>query len=147
MYAHHSYATIYEATDFLRFEPEFGRWTDLSVVQQEAALVSATRKVDTRPMAGVKTDESQLLKFPRRGQSTVPVAVKQAVILEALASCDKEATLRANLMAQGVSSVHIGHASESYTGANKKSALHELFISQRAALLLKPYLRKGVPLV
>ena len=64
---------------------------------------------------------------------------RQAQALEALALCDTQAAYRRELQAQGVSSISLGKASESYQGVNSTASLKPLR-STEALLLLQPYL-------
>ena len=78
------------------------------------------------------------MAFPR-AFAEIPAAVRMAQALEALALCDTQAAYRRELQAQGVSSISLGKASESYQGVNSTASLKPLR-STEALLLLQPYL-------
>ena len=82
------------------------------------------------------------MAFPRLCQPEVPEAVKIAQFLEALSLTDTESALRRQLQLQGVKSISLGHASESYAGVatgSTFSGAHNMS-SQDAKVLLRPYL-------
>lgn len=80
-----AYIEITEADEYFRFSLYSEPWDDASEETKEKALVSATRSIEKLSFRGIKTDEDQLLEFPRNGETVVPAAVKQACCEEALA--------------------------------------------------------------
>jgi len=82
-------------------------------------LVRATLAIDLldnikRGFRGERTRPTQLLAFPRNGDTFVPEKVKMACALEALALADEEGAERRGLRRQGVSGMSVGNVTENY---------------------------------
>ncbi len=61
-----SYLTLLEATTIFSERLGVGAdWSDLSTADKEAALITATRRLDQEEYQGYKTVSTQALKFPR----------------------------------------------------------------------------------
>ena len=84
------------------------------------------------------------MAFPRNHEDT-PEEIKMAQVLEALALADIQASLRRRLQEQGVTSINLGKASESYDSANKPYT--GALISVEAYKLMRPYLKGTVAIV
>ena len=99
-------------------------------------------------------DDTQPLAFPRaiywRGawnaDTTVPEAVKAAACEEALAILAQD-TQRAARQREGLTSVSIGDASESYSAEALARTQSGELLSPQAKLLLRPWLVGAVPIV
>lgn len=130
-----SYITAEEADGILKGEPDEGRWKALSQEQKESYLKSAARNIEALPLRGRKHSVFQAMAFPRDMNRVIPDIVKQAQAFEALALTDRQAVSRRTLQEQGVASISLGKASESYTGRTSTELL-----SSDAARLLRPYL-------
>jgi hypothetical protein len=115
-------------------------WNSSSQSSAEKALIMATQRIETLPLAGVKADITQILHFPIKTRyystSTVPKAVLNAVCEEALAilgGVDK----RAKLQASGVQSYSVGGLSEAF---DHNGYAYTGLQSAEARRLLQPYL-------
>jgi hypothetical protein len=126
-------------------DPDRQAWETLDESDKEIHITRAMVKIDTMPFTGRAAADYQETSFPRRGQTAVPLAVKQALALEAcaLAAYGGEADQRFRIMSQGVKAFRAGNLSESYTGAVNPMAL----LSGVARYLLAPYLAGGVDCV
>lgn len=133
-----TYISTEEAGEFLKGEPGSERWELLSSEEKEGFLKRAARHVDSLWYSGRQLAPFQAMAFPRNGTQTVPEAVKLAQALEALALSDTQAASRRQLQEQGVTSISLGKASESY-GANAGGSVGYLS-STEALRLLRPYL-------
>lgn len=78
------YGTLEEADNFHGQMLEGQLWEYTERSKRVKALVSATRRIEQLNFAGSKTDESQFLQFPRGGDTTVPVSIRQATYVLAL---------------------------------------------------------------
>lgn len=136
-----SYVTIAEADDYLGGEVGGERWSKLEEAQKERFLITAARKIDALQLRGAKADSSQTMSFPRLPDFGTDI-VKQAQILEAFALTDSAALQRAALQEQGVSSVNVGNASESYIECAQRKLL-----SVQANQLLRSYMTGSVRLI
>lgn len=145
-----SYVSRADATGYLANRLDAEAWTQADPARQEAALVTATRRIDMQRLRGVKADPDQPLQFPRRYhtaqgwvvESEPPQAVRDATCEEALAllaETDGDRTRR-RLMEAGVTQRSVGDASESYD----LGALPRGLLSPEARRLLAPYLAGAV---
>jgi hypothetical protein len=139
-----TYITIKEANELLAFEPQAEKWATLSDECKEACLRSAARHIDGLRLSGFRRDLHQPMAFPRNHEDT-PEEIKMAQVLEALALADIQASLRRRLQEQGVTSINLGKASESYDSANKPYT--GALISVEAYKLMRPYLKGTVAIV
>lgn len=131
-----TYISAEEAGEFLKGEPRAERWEALSSEEKEGFLKRAARHVNSLWYSGWRRAPCQVMEFPRNGSKTVPEAVKLAQALEALALSDTQAASRRQLQEQGVTSISLGKASESY-GTNAGGGD---LASSEALRLLRPYL-------
>jgi len=118
--------------------PQKEQWAALGTDNKESRLRGALLRIESMMFAGRKKDFNQTLEFPRYGDTHVPQAVKIAQMEEAIATIDNEAMQRLSLQNQGVNSVKLGNASESYE-ISKRPDIGAL-ISTTAYDLLRPYL-------
>ena len=86
-----SYSSIDEADTYLRVEATlYGGWNGLSDTEKSIRLISATRRIDLLPWAGMKASATQETKWPRSGvkhadgsdvpDDVIPTAIETAVI-------------------------------------------------------------------
>jgi hypothetical protein len=79
------YGTI-EGADRYFSEQLYGEfWETQTAEKKQKALITATRAIDLLNFAGSKTDDSQVLEFPRNGDTEVAEAIQRASYEEALA--------------------------------------------------------------
>ena len=142
-----TYVTAAEADEYLKGEIGAESWASLSPEQKERYLITAARRIDTLMLKGRKAVTSQVMAFPRvYGYLPQPqslVNIKYAQILEALALSDTQATSRRKLQEQGVKSISVGSASESYGDTAGGGQL----LSPAASSLLRPYIAGSVSMV
>jgi hypothetical protein len=81
---HPTYGTVQEADRYFGVLLHGELWERTTPIRKYKALVSATKTIDTLRFAGRKTDDDQALEFPRYGQTSVPLAIRQAAYEEAL---------------------------------------------------------------
>lgn len=132
-----SYITIAEADELIKGESSAKQWAALTEDAKEGSLKSAARRINSLRFAGKKHSIFQAMEFPRDAMRDVPDAVKLAQILEAAGSLDSQTAARRKLQEEGLSSITLGNASESYKSSG--SSLHGLYNSDAFALL-RPYL-------
>lgn len=80
-----TYLTAAQAGEFLQEEPDGKQWDTLSEQQKEAALLEAARHIEALQYAGHKHTVFQAMAFPRDMNRQVPMAIRRAQALEALA--------------------------------------------------------------
>lgn len=132
-----TYITTAEADELLYGVQGYERWITLTEPEKEGYLKAAALHIELLRYAGRKHSIFQEMSFPRDMNREVPAAVKQAQALEALAMTDEQAQARRDLQDQGVKSISLGKASESYGDA---SGCRSPMRSMDAAALLRPYL-------
>lgn len=141
-----SYVTLTEADDFVRLASDNinlrEEWFNLNDEAKERKLRNACYRIDSLRLGSHKHSIYQNLQFPRGTTDVVPTRVKQAQVLEAIATLDTQAARRRELQVQGVKSVSIGNASETYadTGNGSSAGNTQTLVSSAAYALLKPYL-------
>lgn len=145
-----SYATVEYADTYLACLLDTGAWDKADDATKERALMSATLQIDALAsysggFRGQKADPDQPLEFPRSPDTVVPDAIKRACCLEALALLDQTqnttASARAKAIQQGVTSVSIGDASESYAKSSEiRTGIKAYLLSDMAIALVRPYL-------
>lgn len=132
-----SYASVAEADAYF-FSGYFGAeaWEDAGSDEKEAALETATRRIDRLTLRGTKAESDQELEFPRsysvwvEGEpstttdSDILPNVKRACFEEALAVLQgKTISKRTLLQKQGVTSYRVGSAAETYAGSGAAQTL------------------------
>lgn len=132
-----SYITVAEADELIKGEAFAKQWESLTEDAKEGSLKSAARRINSLRFVGKKHTIFQEMEFPRDAMRDVPAAVKLAQILEAAGALDSQTATRRKLQEEGVSSITLGNASESYKSSG--SSLHGL-CSSDAFALLRPYL-------
>lgn len=78
-----TYVYVPEADDYFNTVLGTAQWDLSSEEDKEKALKMATRAIDRLSFKGSKTDETQVLEFPRDGETQVPAAIKIACCEEA----------------------------------------------------------------
>lgn len=134
-----TYITIAEADRLLAANvADATAWMDLNNEKKEQQLRNAVYRIDTLPYASYKMSLHQPMQFPRGLSRVVPERVKLAQALEAYAALDVQANARRQLRDQGVTSVTLGSAAESY---DRSRIMHTgTLLSVDAYRLLWPYL-------
>ena len=149
-----SYISAADADTYFGDRYGADQWRAATEVHKAQALATATRHIDMQRLRGRKTDDTQPLAFPRaiywRGawnaDTTVPEAVKAAACEEALAILSHD-TQRAARQREGLTSVSIGDASESYSAEALARTQSGELLSPQAKLLLRPWLVGAVAIV
>jgi hypothetical protein len=72
------YGTINEADRYFSAMLHGELWSKTTYDRKRRSLITATQKINTLRFAGVKTEEDQLLEFPRGGETEVPLSIKKA---------------------------------------------------------------------
>lgn len=119
-----TYVTVSEADEIItgcHHDSLLEKWLALSDNDKECYLRTATYKIDCLPVNGYKHNVKQVLQFPRGISSDIPYKVKLAVAEEALSMTDIELLKRISLQQQGISSITLGSASESYGNSSVKT--------------------------
>ena len=149
-----SYISAADADTYFGDRYGADQWRAAAEQHKAQALATDTRSIDMQRLRGRKTDDAQPLAFPRviywRGawnaDTTVPEAVKAAACEEALAILSHD-TQRAARQREGLTSVSIGDASESYSAEALARTQSGELLSPQAKLLLRPWLVGAVPIV
>ncbi len=139
-----TYITIKEANELLACESQAEQWATLSDERKEACLRTAARHIDGLRLSGFRRNLHQSMAFPRNHEDT-PEQVKMAQALEALAIADTQAGERRRLQEQGVTSINLGKASESYDSSNMPYT--GTLVSAEAYRLMRPYLQGTAAIV
>lgn len=141
-----SYVTLTEANAYFADRLHTAEWNSALVANQEKALKEACKRMNRLAFKGEKTDNVQLLAFPRvmpvlnrigvigfNSDTGIPEAVKSAQCEEALALIVHGNSARTKAQEQNVIRVNFGSVSEEYRAARK-------LLSGEALELLKPFL-------
>lgn len=145
-----SYATVAEADDYLSLRHGADAWWAAHEAVKAQALVTATRRIDMQFLVGRKATAAQTLAFPRLLWSGGQWVTVEATWLDVLAAaCEEALTIlsrseRQARIADGVTSVRIGDASESYDPAAVARASGGWLISAEARQLLDRYMARAV---
>lgn len=83
-----SYCSVGEADNYFQDRLFSSLWDTESQENKEKALKTATRYIDHLFFKGEKTDSEQELEFPRDGDTTIPIAIKNATCELALILLD-----------------------------------------------------------
>lgn len=111
------YADSIFAADYFSERLGTAAWDDANVTDRDKALKQATRSIDRLAFHGTKTVDTQANEFPRNGETSVPVAVKEATCEQALALL--EGRDYESLARSGIASESVGDASVSYLASGK----------------------------
>lgn len=114
-------------------------WEVQTLTNKQKALMTATRAIDNLRFAGRKTEESQVLEFPRNDDTTVPTEVQRATFEEALALLNG---VQSNTEYDGlfVSSRGFGKVRTDYDFRSAPEHVVAGIASRAAWLLLQPFL-------
>ena len=124
------------------------KWLALSVEEKESIIRTATYKVDCLPIKGCKHNANQELQFPRGMSADIPYKVKLATAEECIAAVDEELLKRTALRQQGVTSVTLGTASESYgNGGSSFLSAESVLLSRQAYNYMRQYIAGSVAIV
>lgn len=152
-----SYISHEDAAAYLSERLYTDAWDNATLVEQQTALIMATRAIDRLTLAGMPADDDQALAFPRtyRAQDgtdvdsdDVPQAVADATVEEALALLDRGNSERRRMQADGLTSFQIGTLQEVYaTGGSGRALVPHGLISVEARELLRPFIAGSVRIV
>ena len=120
-----TYITVAEADEILtgcHTGSLLEQWLALTVADKECYLRTATYRIDCLPVIGYKHNAGQVLQFPRGTTNKIPYMVKLATAEEAISAIDKQLLQRITLQQQGVKSISLGSASESYSDNAQQSS-------------------------
>jgi hypothetical protein len=118
----------------------------VSLASEVKTLVQATRSIDAQLLHGTKLSSTQALEFPRYYQTTVPQAVKEAQLEEAVAIAQYALSERKRIQLEGVTSVTVGKASETYDENLVRGLQKGKLKSPLARRLLRPFTLGTAPI-
>lgn len=138
----------YVATHFLSTDEAGLAWAILSEEDQKVLLTRSFEAIESLPLLGCRTVESQANAFPRWPDTEVPLAVQYAQIENAVSLAkntqSEDERFYDSLRAHGVASYSIGNLSETLNDSTKYiSQKVEGIISDRAIKLLQPFISGG----
>ncbi len=142
-----TYITVEEADEILtgcHNGSLLEQWLALTVADKECYLRTATYRIDCLPVVGYKHSAGQALQFPRGSTNEIPYKVKLATAEEAIVAIDKQLLKRIALQQQGVKSVSLGSASESYSDSTNRIAP---LLSKTAYSYMRQFLAGSVMIV
>lgn len=137
-----SYITVDEADKYLKCIDSSEVWFNLDEDKKEFNLRRAAWNIDALPLNSYKSSIYQDMQFPRGLEKEIPEQVKLAQALEALALSDVQSAQRRQLRTDGITSVTLGSASESYSGSIGRADIS--LISNEACKLLRRWLKGSV---
>lgn len=137
--AQQSYLNVAQAQDYFDNRLYTGTWDNATSADRLKALKMATRDIDRLNYKSSKTDENQVLEFPRGGSTEVPQAILNACCELALKYLDgvdpDEEQDKLSVTSQGFAS-----ARSTYDRATVPEHLRAGIVSAKAWAELKPYL-------
>lgn len=116
------------------------KWLALPDQDKEVHLRNATYRIDCLRFGGHKHKREQILQFPRGMSIDIPLKVQLAAAEEALAAIDTQLLQRISLQQQGITSVKLGNASESYSDNAVAGSYNCPILSKTAYNYLRQYL-------
>lgn len=137
-------ADLYVSEHYLPSEPLRTYWDSLDEASKLILLRRSFDKLERLPYKGQKYDPAQTAQFPRNLSTTVPQAVKDAQIVEALASSNAVPanTTYRQLRQRGVKAYSIGQLSETFNASGSfGDALND--VSAETLSLLGKYIFGG----
>lgn len=138
-----SYITVAAADDLItacHHDTLSDKWLGLTEHDKEIHLRNATYRIDCLNFKGYRHSHTQQLEFPRGMSTGIPLKVQLAVAEEALAAIDTQLLQRCTLQQQGVTSVTLGSASESYSDSAVAGKQNCPLLSQIAYNYLRQYI-------
>jgi hypothetical protein len=130
-----SYISLEDAEAYLTEHYPNAFWN----ASQEAMLKLAAQVIDNTPWHGSKADDEQVMEFPRHEETEVSQAVKYAQCEEAYAQLQAMNSSRAKLQLEGVTSVTVSKASESYDAYRMIALRRGKMLSPVARRLMRKY--------
>lgn len=141
-----SYVTEVQALAYFEIHPDGDVWTGLDAEARRAALLFATKLIDRETYWGQKSAAAQALKFPRTGQTALPLQVQEAQYEQALDLVTKGYTKRLRVIEMkemGVRQVTTGDAMQRMsTGHPFAFPMYKL--SPTARELLSGFMESGI---
>lgn len=116
-------------------------WFNATIAERQAALVQATRIIDTLNFVSEKSDITQDLQFPRFGDTEVPIDIEMACYEEAINLLDGADPER-NLASLGVTSDAFSGVRTSFDSSYTPPHILCGLTSQMAYNFLVPYIRQ-----
>lgn len=142
-------ADVYVATHFLTTDKLRVSWEALVPADKDVLLLKSFQAIELLPFHGARTSPTQPNAFPRCCNTTVPTAIKDSQVENAVALGSGDASEEANyyetLWKFGVESYSIGNLSESSSNGSwgRNPITASGVVSMQAAKLLKPFLNGG----
>jgi rRNA-processing protein FCF1 len=141
-----SYVSLTEVTAYFA-DPTLGLSAQvISLASEVKTLVQATRSIDAQLLHGTKLSSTQTLAFPRYYQTVVPQVVKEAQLEEAVAIAQYTLSERKKIQLEGVKSITVGKASETYDESLVSGLRKGKLKSPLARQLLRPFLLGTSPI-
>lgn len=134
------YGSVTEGGDYFNTKLNVPIWTNATNINKRKGLIQATRIIDRLNFVGEKSEETQVLEFPRYPDEIVPLDIEKAtyeIAYRLLAGFDEEHS-ESNV---GVLSRQWGPVSTSYSEKFRAEHIAAGVPSVEAWRLLKPYLR------
>ena len=135
-----SYVALDDANTYFNERLNVQSWDEAEDDDKNRALIMATTAIDHLNFTGGKTDEDQVLQFPRYDDSSVPTEIEQATYECALALLDgvdielEKETM--NLTEQRIGGVKVG-----YDSIVPAEHIIAGIPSYKAWIFLRPFLR------
>lgn len=139
---YYTYATVEESNEY--FGGTYGsEWENVSDVQKEKLLITATRVIDRADYQGEKVDKNQPLKFPRiiSGEKTSEEILMSACC-ELAANIYSDGGTDSSIM-NNIKSVSLGDSSVSFVENGKTECEDDLILER----YLSDYLLGGVQVI
>jgi hypothetical protein len=130
-----SYISLEDATTYLTLRYPNAFWND----SQEIMLELAAQIIDNTPWHGCKADSEQTMEFPRYDEDSVAQCVKDAQCEEAYSQLLAMNSSRAKLQLEGVTSITVSKASETYDAYRMRAIQKGKLLSPVAKRLLRKY--------
>lgn len=135
-----SYITLADAETYFNERLNSDAWEDANENDKKRALITATKSIDRLNFSGAKTNDDQVLQFPRDDDASIPTTIKDAVCENALILLDdkdiEDEIERIRIRQENVADIKVaydtGHAPENIMAG---------IASATAWMMLKPYLR------
>lgn len=137
-----SYITLENAETYFEERLNSDAWEDANENDKKRALITSTKSIDRLNFSGGKTNDEQVLQFPRDDDASIPQTIKDATCENALMLLDdkdvEDEIERVRIRQESVADIKVA-----YDTTHAPENIMAGIASATAWMMLKPYLRNA----